>query len=118
MCKFDSNAGSADQPLIGFTETRLDRDTARAQIRLEGLHYAVDVPVHHGGLPNLPKELWHIGSAVAHFLMWRPGEVKQLHILRGIRAVFRPGTATLILGSPGSGVYLCVATVISAMYLC
>ena len=31
------------------------------------------------------------------------GELEDLHVLRGVRGVIRPGTTTLILGAPGSG---------------
>lgn len=33
------------------------------------------------------------------------GEFEDLHVLRGVRGVIRPGTTTLILGAPGSGEY-------------
>jgi hypothetical protein len=79
------------------------RISSRLQLRLEGLHYIVQVPATHGGLTNLPKELWHIASSVVRTVLRLHGHTETLHVLRGMRSVFRPGTATLVLGSPGSG---------------
>ena len=86
-------------PLMSAPVTRVIVRAPPAQIRLEGLHYGVEVPAAPEGLPNLPKQIWDIAKRVTV----GPGKTATLHVLRGIRAVFRPGTATLLLGSPGSG---------------
>jgi ABC-type multidrug transport system ATPase subunit/ABC-type multidrug transport system permease subunit len=62
------------------------------------LTYTVDESVRDLGLPSVPKSLLNRALSLVH-----KGQVKRTAVLDGVRGRLRPGTSTLLLGSPGSG---------------
>jgi hypothetical protein len=73
------------------------------QVRYEALRFGVDVPLVEQALPNLPRTLFTAVRRLVDTVVRRPEEKARVEALNGLNGVLRAGSATLLLGAPGSG---------------
>ncbi|RYY31517.1 ATP-binding cassette domain-containing protein [archaeon] len=69
------------------------------QVRLENASVSIQVDRRAEAIPSVPV---HVANILRSVVRWKRA-TQTLRVLQGITAEFKPGSSTLIIGSPGSG---------------
>ncbi|CAD7702122.1 unnamed protein product [Ostreobium quekettii] len=106
LVKLGSGPGNGRLTFMERLASRLEQkkiSIPSVTVEVRNLSVEADAVVGSQAIPSLTNAALQAVTGMFSKLTCAPSEKKQMHILKGISGVFKPGRMSLVLGAPGSG---------------